>query len=62
MVESAYTNAVFVGVDWGNSHHQVCVLDAAVSWFIKGSTPTTSPVSASSTSGYSCMVPSMGSR
>ncbi len=28
-VESAATNGVFVGLDWGNSHHQLCVLDGA---------------------------------
>jgi transposase len=26
-VESAAADGVFVGIDWGNSHHQVCVLD-----------------------------------
>lgn len=28
-VESTATDGLFVGIDWGNSHHQVCVLDAA---------------------------------
>ena len=26
---SAAAGGVFVGVDWGNAHHQLCVLDAA---------------------------------
>ncbi len=28
-VESTAADGVFVGLDWGNSHHQLCVLDAA---------------------------------
>lgn len=28
-VESVAANGVFVGVDWGNSHHQLCVVDGA---------------------------------
>lgn len=28
-VESTAVDGVFVGIDWGNSHHQLCVLDAA---------------------------------
>lgn len=28
-VESAAADGVFVGLDWGNSHHQLCILDAA---------------------------------
>lgn len=28
-VESTAVDGVFVGLDWGNSHHQLCVLDAA---------------------------------
>ena len=27
-VESAAASGVFIGVDWGNAHHQLCVLDA----------------------------------
>ena len=29
VVESTAAGGVFIGVDWGNSHHQLCVLDAA---------------------------------
>ena len=25
----AAADPVFVGVDWGNSHHQLCIVDAA---------------------------------
>jgi transposase len=28
-VESAVADGVFIGLDWGNSHHQLCILDAA---------------------------------
>ena len=28
-VESAAADGVFIGLDWGNSHHQLCILDAA---------------------------------
>jgi transposase len=28
-VESAAADGVFIGLDWGNSHHQICILDAA---------------------------------
>jgi transposase len=28
-VESTGANGVFVGIDWGNSHHQLCVIDGA---------------------------------
>ena len=28
-VESAAADGVFVGLDWGNSHHQLCILDPA---------------------------------
>jgi transposase len=29
VVESTAADGVFIGVDWGSSHHQLCVLDAA---------------------------------
>ena len=29
VVESTAADGVFIGVDWGNSHHQLCVLDPA---------------------------------
>jgi hypothetical protein len=28
-VESTAADGVFIGLDWGNSHHQLCILDAA---------------------------------
>lgn len=28
-VESAAADGVFIGLDWGNSHHQLCILDTA---------------------------------
>lgn len=28
-IESAAADGVFIGLDWGNSHHQLCILDAA---------------------------------
>jgi hypothetical protein len=61
-VESIAADGVFVGIDWGNAHHQMCVLDTADKSSPKPEPRMTSPVLARSTGSGAVTARSPGSR